>query len=291
MLIKSQRFSLELVVNNQIDLEPLQQYLPSCIELIDGVPDMTLEFVNGNKGVIQLSNDRLIIETKEMHKDVLTAASRYLEHLYFRDGCYSVHSAAFSLHGKAVLLPGRSGAGKTTVLLDLLLKNADYDFISADRTVIEKNKIIAGTTRVNMRGSSIRDEIPAIQNQLKNVDFSEDQDYVFSASQLGFNVNQKETPIFLIVYPQKENSKLRVKRLPYPDVCTRLANQSFYFLEEFPRILFGANKLVPCITSEDLKNQVLKEINHLTNLVDSYAVSGRLEDITEWVSNYCKKGG
>lgn len=78
-------------------------------------------------------------------------------------GLATCHSACVTKDGKAILLLGNAGAGKTSVALNLCLKKG-YSLMSNDKTVIGvKNDVLYafdGTKYLNLRYKSVKDNLP-----------------------------------------------------------------------------------------------------------------------------------
>jgi hypothetical protein len=53
-----------------------------------------------------------------------------------RRGCYSMHAAGFSKDGKAILIPGTTGAGKSTLAVTLL--RSGFDYLSDDMVFLRR---------------------------------------------------------------------------------------------------------------------------------------------------------
>ncbi len=103
-------------------------------------------------------------------------ASRYLiERQFAQNGMFTCHSACVEKDGKAILLLGDAGAGKTSVAVNLCV-NHGFNLISNDQTVIgvDENQIIAygGTKFINLRLLSVKQNMPFLLKIFndKNVD-------------------------------------------------------------------------------------------------------------------------
>ncbi|MGD0966225.1 MAG: hypothetical protein ABSA57_20300 [Candidatus Acidiferrales bacterium] len=59
-----------------------------------------------------------------------------LVEIWKRRGCYSVHAAGFSKDGKAILIPGTSGAGKSTIAITLL--RSGFGYLSEDMVFLRR---------------------------------------------------------------------------------------------------------------------------------------------------------
>lgn len=292
---KSIRLSIEDYFN--LDESLMKQYIPSLnvsnkIERVN----YTIQVIKGDSS-FNFNEERAVYVTQGINNnDVMALLSRYFEYLFFKEGKYSVHSSAFCHNNEAVVIAGRSGSGKTTLLLKLLEKNSELGLISSDRTLISNSYVIGGTKIINIKGSSLLYEFPDIWKRMALGERVEAQEqFRLIEENSPFKYHTDPVLIRCIIYPYKTNGELETKKLQYPNNLTRFANQAFYFLEEFPRILIDGKIVLSTPIKDSDKNLTLKQIDLLVSNVDSYTLSGKLEDMQEWITkencmDYYKKG-
>ncbi len=93
--------------------------------------EIYLSFGDGVRALWKLASGRVLLSTVESEPRNLFVASHLvltvlLVEILKRRGWYSLHAAAFSEKGKAILIPGTSGVGKSTLSVALLRANFDY---------------------------------------------------------------------------------------------------------------------------------------------------------------------
>jgi len=279
---------IKLSIKEGFDLDKLlmQQYIPS-LNISDSAErvDYSIQIMEGNP-LFDFDRERAVYTTPDLNnKDVMALLSRYFEYLFFREGKYSVHSSAFCCDDKATIIAGRSGAGKTTLLLKLLEKDSELEVISGDRTLINGDYALGGTRVINVKGSSLLYEFPELGRRIAIEEDTEAQKQIkLTEDGSPFRYCSERATIKRIIYPFKTSGKLEVKQLGYPERLTRFVNQAFHFLDEFPRVLLGGQMFLSTAITEDEKNLALKQMNTLVSRVDSYAISGSLDDMQKWIT-------
>ncbi len=280
------RIKLSIEENFDLDKLLIQQYIPS-LNISDSAErvNYSIKIMDGNSS-FDFDRERAIYTTPDINnKDVMALLSRYFEHLFFREGKYSVHSSAFCHNNKATIIAGRSGAGKTTLLLKLLEEDSGLEVMSGDRTLIDGDSVLDGTKIINVKGSSLSYEFPEIGKRIGIEEDTEAQkQFKFTEEDSPFCYRSERATIKNIIYPFKTNGKLEVKKLDYPSKLTRFVNQAFHFLDEFPRVLLGGQMVFSTPITEDERNLVLRQMNTLVSTLDSYAISGSLDDMQKWIA-------
>ncbi|PIT84915.1 hypothetical protein COU37_00115 [Candidatus Micrarchaeota archaeon CG10_big_fil_rev_8_21_14_0_10_45_29] len=119
--------------------------------------EYSLSYFDGKEKLsFQKKAIRLSAPINNLHfPDLVYLALFLLEKQHGLDRKFTTHGAAFGKNENAGLLLGDSGNGKTTVLLNLYLRN--YTFLSNDKTVIGSAEsgpaIFAGTNYLSIRPS------------------------------------------------------------------------------------------------------------------------------------------
>ena len=93
--------------------------------------EVYLSFGDGVRALCKLRSGRVLLSTVESEPRNLFVASHLvltilLVEILKRRGWYSLHAAGFSENGRAILIPGTSGVGKSTLSVALLRANFDY---------------------------------------------------------------------------------------------------------------------------------------------------------------------
>ena len=108
-------------------------YFPECDELY-------LDYGGRVRALCRPAEGRCTLSLLEPELDQLWLATHPLLTIPFiemlkRRGKFNVHAAAFARHGRALLLPGTTGAGKSTLTVCLL--RAGFDFLGDDMAFLE----------------------------------------------------------------------------------------------------------------------------------------------------------
>lgn len=101
---------------------------------------------------------------KELTKQNIIYSARYLlEKQWGENGKATCHSACVEKDGKAILILGNEGAGKTSIALNLCMRYG-YNLISNDQTIIGKQDDIlmafGGTKFISLRYTSVKENMP-----------------------------------------------------------------------------------------------------------------------------------
>lgn len=147
---------------------------------IDGVIHR-LKYRDCVKGKESVVCDDFLIDirypSEQLDDQNIAYVSRFLiEKQLAETGKATCHSACVERDGKAVLLLGEAGAGKTSVSVNLC-KNYGYKLISNDQTVIglENGRLMAfgGTKFLNLRLLSVKENMPYLLGLFDKTDVNE----------------------------------------------------------------------------------------------------------------------
>jgi hypothetical protein len=99
-----------------------------------------------------------LAQPEAMHPDVRISFLQFaLVELLKRQGLYTLHAAALERNGRAVLIPGDSGRGKTTCCLSLL--RAGYRCLSDDHPLVRHNgvgpEVLSFPVKIDVTESSL----------------------------------------------------------------------------------------------------------------------------------------
>ena len=264
----------------------LKQYIPGVkiTQTTSGKENHYEIVIKEGSPSFNINNDRAIYTTPKIsEEDIMALSSRITEYLWSKKGIYSVHSSAININDKTILMPGRPGAGKTTLMLALVKRFPEAKIISGDRTLIDNKIIVEGTKTLNFIASSLEEEFPYYSNLLK--EYKKKNRVTFPAEKSPFTYHFEPTDISAIIYPQKHPGKFIGKEIQGVSNLIRFSNQAYYFLDEFPRLLIGA--LIPITTPlhDEEKQKTLYEMKRLTDTTPSYFTSGTLTDIVNFVES------
>lgn len=272
---------IELIIDDDslIDALQLGKYIPEMKEC-GCVSDYRIKYVRGD-AFLGFGRDEVICRSRDLfRKDVMALLSRSLEYLFFKDRIYSVHSTSVYKGGHMVLFPGRSGSGKTNLQMKIAENNDDISLFSCDRTVIEGKTAISGTKVLNINNNSLERYFSNIKEKV--VTLPGDTKSTLGEEVLEYRFYQGTAEIGAIVHPFVTDSRLEANELKADRKLRKMANNSFYFIDEFPRLMLGPRKVIQTPVELKQKDDVLERIYDLVSSVPNYEVSGRLEDVKKW---------
>lgn len=273
-----------------LDIEFLEKYIPGMkINNQYNLQDYLIQVRHNHNRNFKHGKQESLIETENLIKDdFMAVVSRTLESLLFMKGFFSIHSAALQDNEGTILFSGRPRVGKTTSVFGILEMNPHLSYFSGDRTVIRDGEAIAGTKRVSFRVGSFIYELKDLNYPREFTEEERKHPWNYNVpvipESLGLKRSEEKKRVKCIIFPNKIEVPLSVKELSPEATFTRVTNQSFFFLEEFPRMLIELRQIIPTICLYEDMNRILPKIETLVNTVPTYEVSGNLKDISEWVN-------
>lgn len=108
----------------------------------DETDELYISFGQGVRALYMPRFNRIVISTVECEPRNLFVASHLiltivLVEVFRRRDWYSVHAAGFSKNGRAILMPGTSGVGKSTLSVALL--RAQFDYLTDDMVFLARS--------------------------------------------------------------------------------------------------------------------------------------------------------
>lgn len=216
---------------------------------------------------------------------------------------FTLHSSALKIGDKGILLLGHSGAGKTTVMLDLCRKY-NGQIVSNDLTIIGNESVsgrlelINGTKDLRLRLSSVSKNFPDLVNLFQGTNRSAWENKIaVNPEQIGLiscSEPNNLDAIFEIHLDSKEQDPLLVERDEGIPFLYRL-------YEDMSRIIRGSAISVfnreaeflgymPSLDTEGRHNKRVDCINQMVKRKGIISVSGgNLDQVTETIHNYIKK--
>lgn len=238
----------------------LANRIPSSRIVGNGTAGYILSVRHGQPN-LRLGRDRgKFRSTLLLADDIVAITSRVLEYRYWRQATYSVHSSAVLFESGVVLIAGKPRCGKTTLALDLCT-TFDGKLISTDRTVVSRNRVLGGTQPVE-----------AVRWRQQELACAGERDAL-----------HKPAKIIAIVYPVINPAPLQVTRMDHRQAFYALSRQAFYFLDEFPRVVYETRQVIPTLIHDQRKNKLLREVDALARCVPSFTISGEQQDKSTWI--------
>ena len=221
--------------------------------------------------------------------------SRYLiEKQYAINNMCTCHSACVEKDGKAILLLGGAGAGKTSIALNLCLKYG-FNIISNDQTVIglKDSKIIAlgGTKFLNLRKCSIVDNVPSLQYLFGNNRESWSDKIIVQSSDLGIQEQFGTIEIgeIYILHLDNREKNIIIKKGDswgnnfnlYQNLSENIRNSISTIVDKYGHPI----GYVPSYDTKELFCMRVNLINAINNNTHYEYLSGNLQDIIDYILN------
>lgn len=243
--------------DNEITAETLigqvRRYVPGLTTTTTSKADHNFVIRKGTNR-FEFSGSHSLYQAEELIvDDAVAIISRVFEYLYWQQGAFSVHASSIAIGSKAILITGRPRCGKSTIAVKLS-KKKNFELLSTDRCIVKNGHVIAGTK------------------------------YPLTVC-THTNVTETYQPkrVVDIVYPIIEPIELNVKRLDHVKAFYMLSHQVFYFLEEFPKVIYSTRQVIPDLVTWEEKNRLLFELSAFLVEVPSFQLIGELEDKCEWI--------
>lgn len=245
---------------------------------------------------VEVIGNRMIINyPKEMLTEsiILYMGFHFLEKQFGEMGMCSCHSACVAKNGKATLLVGEAGAGKTSLAVNLC-NNYGYSMISNDMTLIgkEDDTIYAygGTKFINLRLLSVQSNMPfllylfensnkdawtnKISLMARDIDLKEEYEKMPIENVLFVHVDNRDR------FKQSNGDSWRNNFLLYQNTSSHIRGSAATFIDKKG---YPIGFIPPFETKEtyDKRKDLLNTINALDNY---YYVSGSLEEIIDMIN-------
>lgn len=119
----------------------VQELSPGRVEYFEGPQELYVDLAGRGRARVELGPRRVTVAYADAEPTGIWVASHPLftmplAELLKRAGLYMVHAGGLALGGRAMLIPGASGAGKTTLTLALL--RGGFDFLADDTVFLSR---------------------------------------------------------------------------------------------------------------------------------------------------------
>jgi len=200
---------------------------------------------------------------------------------------FTIHSSALATNGKGILLLGQSGAGKTSLLLDLCRKYPST-IVSNDLTVIRhdtesrKLMLVDGTKEIRLRLASVDRNFPALKHLFpENTTSAWESKVAVSPEDIGFK-SEKEQPelrsIFEVYLDSKGTDSLLVRQERSIPIRYRLYEDMSRIIRGSAISVFDNNQnflgYMPSLDSEETHVRRVACIEEMVDNIGIISVSG-----------------
>lgn len=210
---------------------------------------------------------------------------------------FTLHASALTIDEKGILLLGHSGAGKTSVMLDLCRKY-NGEVISNDLTImghdvsIGQLTLVDGTKEIRLRLSSVTKNFPELSHLFPaQVVSAWETEAVVTPKQIGLRSSSEPkclNAIFEIHLDSKEHDPLLVRRENRIPIHYRLYEDMSRIVRGSAISVFSSNAdflgYVPSLDTESMHDNRVECINQMVKRNGVVSVSGgNLNEISETI--------
>lgn len=257
-----------------------------------------MTYRNSQKKAIACSEKEISVSYpyEELTDKNIVYLSKYLiEKQLGEMGMVTCHSACVSKNGKAILLLGDAGAGKTSTALNLCLKNG-YSLISNDKTVIgiKDGSLYAfdGTKYLNLRYKSIKENLPQFISLFESEDIEAWTEKIkVQAHEIGIEESYEPTEITDILFLHVDNREERLvvghgdshrnNFILYNNLTENIRASSSTFVDKKGHPV----GYIPSYDSESTYWNRVKIIQKINQNPRYRYVSGKLHDVLEYINS------
>ncbi|MFN7161178.1 MAG: hypothetical protein ACK4NC_06300 [Candidatus Gracilibacteria bacterium] len=264
---------------------------------LEGENEFVVEYSNSTDNYVYYSNKcahvRIPLAKLQSGELLLYAALPFLEVLQQRRSVITVHAAAVEIRGKAVLLLGKVGAGKTSLIISLC-QNHQAQLIGNDIVKIEmaEEKIMActGSKYFFLREESIRRNIPSL---LSLFPYSEKDSWTHkiycTPSELGIIIGKGFVPITrsYLVHIDETMDKLHSVNADTMDTRLYLNENMSRYIRGTAIALFEEGRkflgYVPSFDTPDFFSMRVRVTEQLISMSKIKYVAGNLKDTCQHI--------
>jgi len=263
------------------DLLLLKGHVPG-IELLKEEPgkiDFSLEHIqSGEKKTLEEDGKLIIHDTwsKGLPDDVTHILYGISRRLYLSAFQYPVHGACIALPEKNILVVGHSGAGKTSVTLELL-RDSQINIFSGNKTVVEFQsetlRAVAGTPTITVRES----DFELFKEVEKEQEYEHWGRHTFLLPQHRYK-NDDKLVIDAIAIVKLTSFKQSCEKQTYPSVVHSLYP---YFIDSVNAdiVLADFGKVFSGDTVTERKDTLVKNLSAVSRDIPVYFVTGTVDYI------------
>ena len=206
---------------------------------------------------------------------------------------YFIHSAVVEKDGKATLLAGDGGSGKTTLGLYLCMQKG-YRLISDDRTIIgnenESLKVFAGTKEANIRVGTAKAFFPTVLNEISEEQQARPWQNKISISdyfcKLGIetsNTADISNIIFTQTYPVEAVNTTMMKQRVDESMINVMGSVSEH-IRANRNVLLSTNYPFPSFDTTELAEKRMRFVERIIGNCAVYTARGNIAELADRIN-------
>ena len=208
---------------------------------------------------------------------------------------FTIHSSALTINSKGILLLGQSGAGKTSLMLDLC-KKYPSTVVSNDLTVVKHDTgsrrlvLVDGTKEIRLRLASVDRNFPTLRPLFpKNIASAWESKVVVSPEDIGFKSEEGQPElhsIFEVYLDSKGTDDLLIRQEGLIPIKYRLYEDMSRIIRGSAISVFDSNRrflgYMPSLDSDETHSKRVACIEEMVNNIGIVSVSGgKINEVSE----------
>ena len=281
-----------------------EEQVPETIPGIEIIPDENADlsgnyliYLDKSPNLVQINpelNQALIcVPEKELYLPdlIYLALSMFAKELNKEDK-YFIHCAIVEKDGKATLISGEAGSGKTTLAMYLCMEKG-YNFVCNDRAVIGLENgmpyVYCGTLQTHIRVGVIHEYFPSLVNKIDEKKMNrqwENKIYINPEfEELGIKVSKNAeltNILFTATYPVKDEETNITEQMQ--DVATLATMKSISeYIRADRNIVLSTNYPFPNFDNQELTMKRMKFAENLVEKTGIYTARGNIKKLANLI--------
>lgn len=284
------------------DEEQVPETIPGIEILPDENADLSgnyLMYLDKSPNIVQINSDLnqalICVPEKELYLPdlIYLALSMFAKELNKEDK-YFIHCAIVEKNGKATLISGEPGSGKTTLAMYLCMEKG-YNFVCNDRAVIGMENgipyIYCGTLQTHIRVGVIHEYFPSLVHKIDKEKMDrpwENKIYINPEfDELGIKVNKTaelSNILFTSTYPVKDEETNLTRQMD--DVATLATMKAVSeYIRADRNIVLSTNYPFPNFDNQELAMKRMAFVEKIVKNVGIYNARGNIKKLSDMIDS------
>lgn len=283
-----------------------EEQVPETIPGIEIIPDENAD-LSGNYLIYLDKRPNLVQINPELNQALICVPERelYLPDLIYlalsmfakelnKEDKYFIHCAIVEKDGKATLISGEAGSGKTTLAMYLCMEKG-YNFVCNDRAVIGLEDgipyVYCGTLQTHIRVGVIHEYFPSLISKIDKEKMNrpwENKIYINPEfEELGIKVTKTaklSNILYTATYPVKDEETNLTKQME--DVATLATMKAISeYIRADRNIVLSTNYPFPNFDNQELAMKKMNFVEKLVKKTGIYTARGNIKKLSDMIYN------